>query len=97
MPQTITVSLIDLLAEKLSETGVPFRADSWENNPPVNYGVVELAGENNAEWADGHMTDQAFTVEITLYVAGSSMKWADRIQAVLEAMEEDSCVPDEDS
>ena len=93
MSQMKTVNLIDLLAKKLSETGVPFRADSWENNPPVNYGVVELAGQNNADWADGHMTDQAFTAEITLYVAGTSMKWGDRIQAVLEAMDAGYSLP----
>ena len=78
-------NLIDALAEALTaETGVQFRVDAWKNKAPANYGVVELTGQNNAEWADGHMIDQAFTVEITLYVTGSNALWIEQVQEVLE-------------
>ena len=87
MTEGMQENLLDRLAEKLSETGIPFKVDAWENNPPLHYGVVELTGQNSAEWADGHMIDQAFEVEITLYAAGTSMKWIDKIQGVLDKME----------
>ena len=48
MIQMKTVSLACRLAEELSETGIPFRVDAWENNPPANYGVVELTGQEKA-------------------------------------------------
>ena len=80
-------NLLDRLAEKLSETGIPFKVDAWENNPPLHYGVVELTGQNSAEWADGHMIDQAFEVEVTLYLASRSRKWIDSVQDTLETMD----------
>lgn len=80
--------LIDDLARLLTEeTGVPFQVDAWKNKAPSNYGVVEMTGQNSAEWADGHMIDQAFTVEITLYVTGSSARWISQVQAVLQALD----------
>lgn len=88
-----TVSLSDRLAEKLSETGIPFRVDAWKNEAPNNYGVVVLNGQNNGEWADGHMIDQAFTVEVYLYVSGNSMKWINAVQEKLEAMDAGYALP----
>ena len=91
--KTETVSLTDRLAEKLSETGIPFRVDAWKNEAPNNYGVVVLTGQNNGEWADGHMIDQAFTVEVYLYVSGSGVKWIARIQEKLEEMDAGYTLP----
>ena len=93
MIQIKTVSLADRLAEELSKTGLPFRVDTWENKAPSNYGVVELTGQNNADWADGVMVDQAFQAEITIYVAGSSMKWIGMIQDKLAAMDAGYSLP----
>lgn len=93
MIQIKTVSLADRLAEELSKTGLPFRVDAWENKAPNNYGVVELTGQNNADWADGVMVDQAFQAEITIYVAGSSMKWIGMIQDKLAAMDAGYSLP----
>lgn len=88
-----TVALPDRLAEELSKTGVPFRADAWKNEAPNSYGVVEITGQDKGEWADGRMIDQTFTAEITLYVSGSSMKWVQKIQEKLEAMDEGYTLP----
>ena len=87
MTEGMQENLLDLLAEKLSKTGIQFKVDAWENNPPLHYGVVELTGQNSAEWADGHMIDQAFEVEVTLYLASRSRKWINSVQDVLEAMD----------
>jgi hypothetical protein len=92
--QMVTVNLPDRLAEKLSTTGVPFRADAWKNEAPNSYGVVEITGQDKGEWADGHMIDQTFRAEITLYVAGNSMKWVHRIQEKLEEMDAGYSIPE---
>ena len=82
-----TESLPDKLAEKLSETGVPFAADAWKNEAPNNYGVVVMGGQDKGEWADGHMIDQTFRATIILYVAGGRMKWVRAVQEKLEEMD----------
>lgn len=92
--QMVTVNLPDRLAEKLSATGVPFRADAWKNEAPNSYGVVEITGQDKGEWADGHMIDQTFRAEITLYAAGNSMKWVHRIQEKLEEMDAGYSLPE---
>ena len=95
MDEVIGYNLVDDLAERLSEqTGVPFRVDAWKNQAPSNYGVVELTGQNAAEWADGHMIDQAFTVEITLYVSGKRANWIHEVQKVLEIMDAGYSLPE---
>ena len=93
MSQMKTESLACGLAEELSKTGIPFWADAWENNPPANYGVVELTGQENADWADGRMVDQSFQADITIYVAGCGTKWVRIIQDKLEAMDAGYSLP----
>ena len=88
-----TVGLACRLAEELSKTGIPFRVDAWENNPPANYGVIELVGQNNSEWADDRMVDQSYQAEITIYVADSSMKWIEIIQEKLESLDAGYSLP----
>ena len=92
--KTETVSLTERLAEELSKTGIPFRVDAWKNEAPNSYGVVELTGQNGGEWADGRMIDQAFTAEVTLYVAGNSAKWIDAIQSKLEELDAGYSLPE---
>lgn len=92
--KTETVSLTDRLAAELSKTGIPFRVDAWKNEAPNSYGVVELEGQNGGEWADGRMIDQAFTVDVTIYVAGDSMKWIDKIQSKLEELDAGYSLPE---
>ena len=82
------VTLIDQLKNLLATAcGIPFAVDAWKNQAPDEYGVVELTGEEKGEWADGRMIDQSFTVLITLYVAGNSQKWKDKVQNTLEAID----------
>ena len=89
------ISLLNKLAQRLTGvTSVPFRVDAWQNAAPSNYGVVEMTGQNSAEWADGHMIDQAFTVEITLYVTGSSAEWIDKVQFALDALDAGYSLPE---
>ena len=89
-----TENLPDKLAEELSKTGIPFRVDAWKNEAPNSYGVVEMTGQDKGEWADSHMIDQTFQAEITLYVAGGSMKWVQVIQEKLEAMDAGYSLPE---
>lgn len=90
--QTRTVDVIDLLAAKLSETGVEFVRDAWLNKAPDNYGVVELQGEAAQLWADGHLTDSIWRVIVTLYVGDDDDTWPGVVQAKLEEMEADGKV-----
>lgn len=85
---TQEVTLLDQLKDLLATaTGISFAVDAWKNQAPTDYGVVELTGEDRGEWADGRMIDQSFTVQITIYVAGSSQKWKDKVQGALEAID----------
>lgn len=79
--------LDDLLAALNAISGVEFVRDAWINDAPDNYGVLELTGQNNAQWADGHLVDQSFGLQITIYVKDGSDIWADSVQGVLEDQE----------
>lgn len=88
--QTQTVDVVDLLVGKLNEIqGIEFVRDAWLNKAPDNYGVVELTGDVAQLWADGHLTDSIWRVIVTLYVKGDDDTWSAKVQAKLEALEED--------
>lgn len=84
--QTRHGSLIEDARDILSQTGIQFAVDAWENKAPEDYGVVELTGEHQGEWADGEMIDQSFVIQITVYVSGNSQAVKDLIQQKLKAM-----------
>lgn len=87
-------TLAEQLVELLSKTGLPFAEDGWKNKAPDDYGVVEVAGEETGEWADGHMIDESFAAVITIYVTGNSARWVDRIQRILEAIDAGYSMPE---
>ena len=85
-PQTRTVThdAADLLVSKLNEiTGLTFVRDAWENKAPDSYGVVELAGQSNALWADNKMMEQTFQLVVHLYTTGGSNEWVATVQEKL--------------
>ena len=85
-PATVTKDAADLLVEALNTIeGISFVRDAWENKAPDNYGVVELAGQSNAMWADNRMTEQVFQLTVHLYVDGGSDEWVGKVQAILAA------------
>ena len=79
--------LDDLLDALNTISGIEFVRDAWINDAPDNYGVLELTGQNAAQWADGHMVDQSFGLQITIYVKDDSDIWADSVQGVLDAQD----------
>lgn len=82
-------NIVDYLTEKLTEsTGIEFARDAWENEAPENYGVVELGDMLEAQWADGKLIDAIYAVRVTLYVGGCEDDWIDRVNALLESLEE---------
>lgn len=79
---------LDDLLDALNEIdGIAFVRDAWINDAPENYGVLELTGQNGALWADGGMQEQAFGLQITIYVKDASDAWADAVQAVLDTFD----------
>ena len=80
------VDMIDRLIERLNAIeGIEFVRDAWINDAPENYGVVELTGESESQYADDGMTEQAFRLRITIYVKDGEDAWLDAVQTVLAA------------
>lgn len=79
--------LDDLLDALNTISGIEFVRDAWINDAPDNYGVLELTGQNNSQWADGHLVDQSFGLQITIYVKDGSDIWVDSVQGVLDAQD----------
>lgn len=81
---------VDRLVQQLNTiSGLSFVRDAWENKAPDNYGVVEVTGQTGGLWADGHLVDQAFGIQISLYVKDGSDVWVDSVQDVLAECEDD--------
>lgn len=76
--------VVDTLVQRLNTiSGLTFVRDAWENKAPENYGVVEMTGQIGGLWADGHLTDQSFGVQVSVYVKDGSDTWVDIVQDVL--------------
>ena len=83
--------LIDQLIDDLNDgvPGVIFDRDVIDTNRPGDWGSVFLAGQDDADWADGHLIDQVLAVDVWAIVSdrGSGVKRA--VQAVLKQFCED--------
>lgn len=89
-PATVTVNAMDRIVTKLNTIdGIEFAKDAWVNKAPENYGVVRLSGEARQLWADGHLTDSAWTVIVDAYVKDDSDGYPALIQGKLEELEDD--------
>lgn len=83
-PEPVTVDAVDLLVNKLNTIGgISFVRDAWENKAPENYGVVEMAAQSSALWADNKMQEQVFQLSVHLYAKGGSNAWITAIQEKL--------------
>ncbi len=70
--------LIDALIDALND-GVPdvtFDRDVLDTNRPEDWAAVELTGQDESLWADGHLIDQSLTIDIWVCVSdrGSGVK-----------------------
>ena len=89
-PVTVTVNAMDKIVAKLNtREGIEFAKDAWVNKAPENYGVVRLSGEARQLWADGRLTDSAWTVILDAYVKDDSDGYPALIQGKLEELEAD--------
>jgi len=89
-PATVTVNAMDRIVTKLNTIdGIEFAKDAWVNKAPENYGVVRLSGEARQLWADGHLTDSAWTVIVDAYVKDDSDGYPAMIQGKLEELEDE--------
>lgn len=79
--------LVDLLIDDLNDgvPGVTFERDALETNRPEDWGAVELTGQDEAEWADGHLIDQGLTIDVWVCVSDRSTSVKRRVQPVLDA------------
>jgi len=90
---TVTVNAMDKIVAKLNTLeGIEFAKDAWVNKAPENYGVVRLSGEARQLWADGHLTDSAWTVVVEAWVKDDSDGYPALIQGKLEALEDDGVI-----
>ena len=89
-PTTVTVNAIDRIIARLNTiSGIEFAKDAWVNKAPENYGVVTLSNEARQLWADGHVTDSAWTVIVTAFVSDDNDGYNSIIQQELEALEDE--------
>ena len=83
--------LIDELIDRLNDgvEGVTFDRDVLDTNRPEDWAAVELTGQDDAEWADGHLIDQSLTADIWVCVSDRGSGVKRRVQAVLKDFCED--------
>lgn len=81
------VDIVDLITAKLSETGIPFVRDAWENEAPEEYGVVELKNSPRYAVGDGEVLDEVYTLTVTMYVNGPADTWPVTVREALESLE----------
>lgn len=87
--ETVTAEerdLIDQLIDDLNDgvTGVIFDRDLIDTNRPGDWGAVFLGGEDDAEWADGHMVDQNLAIRVWAVVSDRGSGVKRQVQAVLK-------------
>jgi len=80
-----TVNVMRQLETLLETTGLPFAIDSWVNEAPTEYGVINLEGQKSADWGDGKMLDAEYQARLRIYVNGQGDEWVQKIQTKLEA------------
>ena len=78
--------LIDQLIDDLNDgvPGVIFDRDLIDTNRPGDWGAVFLSGEDDAEWADGHMVDQNLVIRVWAVVSDRGSGVKRQVQAVLK-------------
>lgn len=78
--------LIDQLIDDLNDgvPGVIFDRDLIDTNRPGDWGAVFLGGEDDAEWADGHMVDQDLVIRVWAVVSDRGSGVKRQVQAVLK-------------
>ena len=90
MTQTTETTPTDRVEQLITElnkiSGLDFVEDAWVEKAPANYGVVELTGEIQNDYAEGRKTAQAWNLRITIYVTGGSHHWIGEVQDVLARM-----------
>ena len=94
---SVTRDAADILVDRLNEIeGIAFVRDAWENKAPDNYGVVEMAEQADALWADDRMQEQTFRLTVHLYAKDGGNEWIGKIQEKLaEATDWYSMAPHE--
>lgn len=86
MTEAIERDRIDDLIDALNDgvDGITFDRDVLDTNRPDDWGAVELTGDDDADWADGTMIDQALTADIWICVSDRG-SWPKRsVQRVLK-------------
>ena len=79
--------LIDDLIDALNDgvDGITFDRDVLDTDRPEDWGAAELSGEDDAEWADGGVIDQAVTADLWVCVSSRGSLTKRQVQAVLKA------------
>ena len=78
--------VIDDLIDALNDgvDSITFDRDVLDTNRPEDWAAVELSGQDDADWADGQLVDQAVNVDIWVCVSDRG-SWPKRqVQRVLK-------------
>lgn len=77
--------LIDDLIDELNDgvDGVTFDRDLLDTDVPEDWGAVELSGQDDSEWADGHLIEQELSADVWVCLSSRGSKVKRQVQAVL--------------
>ena len=79
--------LIDQLIDDLNDgvDYVTFDRDVLDTDRPDDWAAVELTGQDDSEWGDGHLIEQVLTVDIWVCVSDRGSQVKRDVQKVLKA------------
>ena len=79
--------LIDDLIDALNDSGagVIFERDALDTDRPEDWGAVELTGQDESEYADGHLVDQVLTADVWVCLTGRGSQVKRAVQRALTA------------
>ena len=85
--ESVERDLIDDLIDDLNDgvDGVTFDRDVLDTDRPEDWAAVELSGQDDGDWADGTMTDQAVNVDIWVCLSDRGSGVKRQVQRVLGA------------
>lgn len=80
--------LIDQLIDDLNDgvhgiLGVTFERDVLDTDRPEDWGAVELSGQDDSEYADGHLVEQVLTVDVWVCLTGRGTRLKRAVQKTL--------------
>lgn len=83
---------VDALIEALNaetQGELTFERDALDIDRPEDWGAVEIVGAPYMDWADGHLIEQYYEIDLWICVHDRAAWWRNRIQGVLARFAQD--------